>query len=194
MTQSDAPRPGMIDLARQLVGGVIRLAKLEVTHGRQEIGQMLAETSRGAALIGIAIGLVVLSAVTLDVVVVLGVAALFDALPNLTVTVIIVAVLVAIGVLYVAFGGIGSGGRLPAWANIIVAVVLLLMAAGFALPAYLGFRAAWHTAIFVMLLQLTAAPLLIIRGIRRVRIGPPEQTIASVKEDIAWAKRLLRRG
>ena len=194
MTQSDPSRPGIIDLGRQLVGGVIRLAKLEVTHGRQEIGQMLAETGRGAALIGIAVGLVILSAVTLDVIVVLGVAALFEALPNLTVTVIIVAVLVAIGVLYVAFGGIGSDGRLPAWAGAIVGVVLLLMAAAFALPAYLGFRAAWHTAIFVMLLQLAAAPLLVIRGIRRVKIGPPEQTIASVKEDIAWAKRLLRRG
>jgi len=194
MTQSDPPRPGIINLARQLVGGVVRLGKLEVTQGRQEIGQMLAETTRGAALIGIAIGIVILSAITLDIVIVLGVAALFAALPNVAVTVIIVAVLVAIGVLYVAFGGIGSEGRLPAWAGIIVAVVLLLMGAAFALPAYLGFRADWLTAIFVMLLQLAAAPLLVIRGIRRVKVGPPEQTIASVKEDIAWAKRLLRRG
>ena len=38
MTHTDQPRPGIFDLARQLVGGVVRLVKLEVTHGRQEIG------------------------------------------------------------------------------------------------------------------------------------------------------------
>ena len=193
MTQSQSP-PGMIDLARQLVGGVVRLARLEVTHGRQELGQMLSETARGAVLIGIAVAIVVLAAVTFDVVIVLGVAALFEVLPNLTVTVIILAVLAAILVLYVAFGVIGSAARLPVWAGAVVGVVLLVMAVAFALPAYAGFRAAWHSALFVMLLQLCGAPLLIIRGIRRVKIGPPEQTIASVKEDIAWAKRLLRRG
>ncbi len=32
------------------------------------------------------------------------------------------------------------------------------------------------------------------RGIKQIRIGPPEETIAAVKEDITWAKRLLKRG
>jgi putative superfamily III holin-X len=194
MSQSQPPRPGMIDLARQLVGGVIRLAKLEVTQGRQEIGQMLAEAGRGAALIGIAVAILIVGLVTFDIVIVLGVAALFDVLPNLTVVIIIVALLVVIGVLYVVLGGIGSSGRLPGWAVAAVAVGLLLMAAAFAFPAYLGFRAAWHTALFVMLLQISVAPLFVFRGISHVKVGPPEQTIASVKEDIAWAKRLLRRG
>jgi len=194
MTQAQPPRPGMIDLARQLVGGVIRLAKLEVTQGRQEIGQMLAEAGRGAALIGIAVAILIVGLVTFDIVIVLGVVALFDVLPNPTVVVIIVALLVVIGVLYVVLGGIGSSGRVPGWAMGVVVVALLLMAAAFALPAYLGFRAAWHTALFVMLLQISVAPLFILRGIAHVKVGPPEQTIASVKEDIAWAKRLLRRG
>ena len=155
---------------------------------------MLAEAGRGAALIAIAVAILIVGLVTFDIVIVLGVAALFDVLPNLTVVIIIVALLVVIGVLYVVLGGIGSSGRLPGWAIAAVVVGLLLMAAAFAFPAYLGFRAAWHTALFVMLLQISVAPLFVFRGISHVKVGPPEQTIASVKEDIAWAKsRLLKR-
>ena len=36
--------------------------------------------------------------------------------------------------------------------------------------------------------------LLAFMGIRRIRVGPPEETIQAVQEDIEWAKRLLRRG
>jgi hypothetical protein len=194
MTQSQPPPPRLIDLARQLVSGVVHLAKLEVTQGRQELGQMLAEAGRGAALIGIAVAILVLSAVTFDIVIVLAVAALFEVLPNLTVVVIMVAALIAILVMYAAFGAFGQAGRLGGPVIVGLAVGLLLVAAAFVLPAYLGFRAAWHSALFVMLLQVSGAPLFIIRGIAKVKIGPPEQTIASVKEDIAWAKRLLRRG
>jgi hypothetical protein len=61
-------------------------------------------------------------------------------------------------------------------------------------PFGLGFVAAWHAALFVLVLEVAVAGLFIARGVSHVRIGPPEQTIASVKEDIAWAKRLLRRG
>jgi hypothetical protein len=194
MTATEPPRPGIVDLARQLVGGVVRLAKLEVTQGRQELGQMLAEAGRGAVLIGIAVAILLLVAVTFDIVVVLAVVALFDVLPNLTVVVIMVAALIAIVVMYAAFGALGQAGRLGGPVIVGLVIALLLVAAAFVLPAYLGFRAGWHTALFVMLLQLSAAPLLIIRGISHVKVGPPEQTIASVKEDIAWAKRLLRRG
>jgi hypothetical protein len=34
----------------------------------------------------------------------------------------------------------------------------------------------------------------VMRGVQRVRVGPPQETIDSVKEDVAWAKRLLKRG
>jgi hypothetical protein len=184
----------MIDLARQLVGGVVRLAKLEVTQGRQEIGQMLAEAGRGAALIGIAVAILILAAVTFDIVIVLAVVALFDVLSNLAVVVIMVALLVIVLVLYGVFGTFGQIARAGTGVTIALAVAVLLMAAAFVLPAYAGFRAAWHSALFVMLLQISGAPLFILRGITHVKVGPPEQTIASVKEDIAWAKRLLRRG
>jgi uncharacterized membrane protein YqjE len=134
MTATEPPRPGIVDLARQLVGGVVRLAKLEVTHGRQEIGEMLAVTKSGLILIGIAIGLVFLAVITFVVMIILVTAALLSFLP------------------------------------------------------------AWLVALLWLVIFLAVAALLAWRGIRRIRIGPPEQTIASVKEDIAWAKRLLRRG
>jgi hypothetical protein len=72
--------------------------------------------------------------------------------------------------------------------------VAALLAASFALPAYLGFRAAWHTALFVFTTQLLIAALIAWRGVRRIKVGPPEETIASVREEVAWAKRLMRRG
>jgi uncharacterized membrane protein YqjE len=134
MTQTQEPRPGIVDLARQLVSGVVRLARLEVTHGRQEIGEMLADTKTGLILIGIAIGFAFLAVITLVVTVILVTAALLSFLP------------------------------------------------------------AWLVALLYLVLFLAVAALLGWRGIRRIRVGPPEQTIESVKEDIAWAKRLLRRG
>jgi uncharacterized membrane protein YqjE len=134
MTRTDPPRPGIIDLARQLVGGAVRLARLEVAHGRQEIGEMLAETKTGLILIGIAVAFLFLGLITLVVTVILMTAALLSFLP------------------------------------------------------------AWLVALLYLVIFLAIAALLGWRGIRKIRIGPPEQTIESVKEDIAWAKRLLRRG
>ena len=52
----------------------------------------------------------------------------------------------------------------------------------------------WVMALLVTLLLLLVAGLLAWRGIRRIKIGPPEETIASVREEVAWAKRLIRRG
>jgi hypothetical protein len=125
-------------------------------------------------------------------VLVLGVVALLEALPAVAGTIVVVAAFVAVLALYGAFGVLGSLGR--AGAAVIVVVLIVLLGAAFAVPTYLGFYAAWHSALFVLVLQIAIVPLFIVRGIRHIRIGPPEQTIASVKEDIAWAKRLLRRG
>jgi len=133
MTQAGEPRhEGILQLARQLLGGVVQLVRLEVTHGRQEIGQMLAETRGGLILIGVAVGLLVASLIALVAFVILAIAALTG---------------------------------LPGW---LVALLVFIVLAGVA--ALLGYR-----------------------GVRRIRIGPPEETIESVKEDVAWAKRLLRR-
>jgi putative superfamily III holin-X len=191
MTHADEPRPSIFALARQLVGGVVKLAKLEVAQGRQEIGEMLSATLTGVVMFAIAFGIAVLALVTLDIFFVLGLLALFEVLPPTASAIIIVAILVAVLALYGAFGAFS---RLPTFATIGIVVAVVLLAVGFAVPAYLGFNAAWLSALFVFVLQLLLAGVFVARGIRHVRIGPPEQTIASVKEDIAWAKRLLKRG
>ena len=120
-------------LARQLIADLIGLAKLELQHGRQEIGLMLAGAKRGAILIGIALGLIFMALIALVAALILGLAALTG---------------------------------LPDWAMALIVFVALLLVA-----ALFGYR-----------------------GARRIRVGPPTETIASVKEEIAWAKRLTRRG
>jgi membrane protein implicated in regulation of membrane protease activity len=119
-------------LARQLVSGFVALAKLELQHGQQEIGVMLAGLRGAAVLLGIALALVFAALITVVVALILGLAALTG---------------------------------LPSWLMAVIVFVVLL-----ALAAFL----AW-------------------RGLRRIRVGPPEETIASVKEDMAWARRLMRR-
>jgi succinate dehydrogenase hydrophobic anchor subunit len=135
MTNPDEgpPRQSAFALVRQLISGGVALAKLELQHGRQEVGAMLASARSGVVLIAIAAAL------------------LFAALISLTVTLIL------------------------------------------GLAALLG-RPGWVMALLVTLLLVLIAGLLTWRGIRKIKIGPPEETIASVREEVAWAKRLLRRG
>ncbi len=52
----------------------------------------------------------------------------------------------------------------------------------------------WVMAIIVFIVLLLVAGVLAYRGVRKIRVGPPAETIASVKEEIAWARRLTRRG
>jgi Putative Actinobacterial Holin-X, holin superfamily III len=193
MSHADDPRgdqpSSIFAQARQLIGGVVQLARLELAHGRQEIGQMLAETKLGAALFGVAAAIALLCLITLDIAIVLAVAALFDVVPDLTVVVLIVAGFTAIVVLYVA---LGAGAVFIG--NPIGPIVLLVVVAAFAVPAYFGFSPGWMAALFVFVVQAALAGLAVVRGLKHIRIGPPEETIASVKEDIAWAKRLLKRG
>jgi putative superfamily III holin-X len=195
MTKRDeaSPRRSAVALVRQLLAGFVALARLELQHGRQEIGAMLAKAGVGVAIVGVAIVVILLSLGTLDVAVVLGVAALFEALPNVAVTIVILAVFTAIIVFAVAFGT-GVVSRLPWWLLLILVLVVAALIAAFALPAYLGFKAAWHAALFVFVIQLLFGLLIAYRGVRRIRVRPPEETIASVREEVAWAKRLIRRG
>ena len=191
--QEDAPpRLSAFALARRLISGMVALAKLEIQHGKQEIGAMVAEAGIGAAMVAGAIVVMLVSLATLDVAIVLGVAALFEVLPGLVVAIIILIVFVAVLVVAVVTGA-GSEGP-PAWAIGIGLLVVAVLVAAFALPAYLGFRAAWHAALFVFTTQVLVAGLIAWRGIRRIRIRAPEETIASVREEVAWAKRLMRRG
>ena len=132
MTQPTGQRESLFGLAKELVGGSIRLARLEVQHGRQEVGEMLRETRGGVIRLAIAAAVGLLTLIAFVSFIVLGIAALTG---------------------------------LPDW--LIALIVVLVFAA---VAAFL----AWQ-------------------GIKKIRVGPPEKTIASVKEDIAWAKRLLRR-
>jgi uncharacterized membrane protein YqjE len=133
MTQASPPRQSMIGLARQLVRGVVELARLELTRGRQELGQMADSVKAGMLMMGISFGL------------------LFMALMVLLIFVVL-----------------------------IIAEVT-------------GLRP-WVVALFALVLLLLVGSFVGILGFRKIKVGPPEETIASVQEDIEWAKRLLRRG
>jgi len=73
------------------------------------------------------------------------------------------------------------------------ALMALTVALILGLAALLGWPG-WVMSLVVTLLLLAVAGLLAWRGIRRIRIGAPEETIASVREEVEWAKRLIRRG
>ena len=110
----------------------MNLAKLEVQRGRQEIGQNLAHLRGGVIKLALAAGLALAFLIAL--------------------LAFIIAVLVAIGL--------------------------------------------WWVALIVVVALIAVAGLLGWRGIKQVTSTKftPEETMAAVKEDIAWAKnRLLRR-
>lgn len=112
---------------------MVALAKLEIQHGRQEIGAMLTQARGGVVMIGIAVALVFAALMALTIAVILGIAALLG------------------------------------WPG-------------------------WVMALIVTLALLGLAAFLVWRGIRRImKVGAPEETIASVREEVAWAKRLIRR-
>lgn len=131
--ETDEPRLSAFALARKLVSGLVALAKLEVRHGLQEVGGMLAEARAAMVLFAIALALVMAAGVTLTIFLVLGIAALLG------------------------------------WPGWLVALLLTLVM--LAVAAFLGWR-----------------------GVKKVKFSPPEETIASVREEVAWAKRLIRRG
>ena len=86
-------------------------------------------------------------------------------------------------------------------------IVLIAVAAALVIVFLIGFIAfliavlvvigLWWVALLLLVLLLLVAGLLGWRGVKRVSSTKftPEETIASVKEEIAWAKsRLLKRG
>jgi uncharacterized membrane protein YqjE len=131
-TSNQQPTSNPFTLVRRLVSGGVALARLEVKRGRQEMAQNLGHLRGGIIMLALAAALVVAFLIGL--------------------LAFVIAVLVAVGLWWVA----------------LIFIVVLL-----GLAALLGWR-----------------------GIRRVQSTKftPEETIASVKEEIAWAKtRLLRR-
>jgi len=80
--------------------------------------------------------------------------------------------------------------RRPIFAAVISLTVFLILA----LAALVGWPG-WVMSLIVTVLLLVIAGVLAWRAYLRIKvIGPPEETIASVKEEVAWAKRLIRRG
>lgn len=69
---------------------------------------------------------------------------------------------------------------------LIAFVALLVLLLALLIPA-------WLSALIWLLVFALIGVVLALQGRRRVRNPVPEETIASVKEDIAWAKRLIRR-
>jgi hypothetical protein len=135
MTTGDAPRrrENAFTLLKRFVAGGVSLAKLEVQRGRQEMLRNLDHVKGGVLMLAIAAALVIMFVIGL--------------------LAFIVAVLVAIGL--------------------------------------------WWIALLFLLLLLIVAFLFARAGIGRLKSTKftPEETIASVKEEIEWAKtRLLRRG
>ena len=52
----------------------------------------------------------------------------------------------------------------------------------------------WVTAMVSLVVLVAVGATLGYIGAKRIRVGAPEETIEAVKEDIEWAKRLLKRG
>lgn len=132
MTTGQAPRrrESAFTLVRRLIGGGVALARLEIEHGRQEVGERVGATTRGMILFGVA--------------------AVFAILALIAIVVLVISLLALL---------------VPLWlAALITLVIFVLLAVVFALL-----------------------------GKSKVRSPVPEETIASVKEDVEWARRLLRR-
>ena len=86
----------------------------------------------------------------------------------------------------------GGSISLAIAAVVALATIITLLAVIVAALFVLGL---WWVAVLLLLLLIGLTALFVWRGIRELRQVKvkPEQTIESVKEDIAWAKRLIGR-
>lgn len=77
-------------------------------------------------------------------------------------------------------------------ALVILALVALVIFVILGIAALTGLPG-WLVSLLVVIVLVALAGLLAWSGVRRIRVGLPEETIASVKEDVAWAKGLAKR-
>lgn len=82
--------------------------------------------------------------------------------------------------------GVGVAFLLLTLISLVVFIVLLI--------AFVTNLPGWLIALVMLFVFALIGGLLIWLGVRRIPDPQPRETIASVKEDIAWVKRLLRRG
>ena len=82
-----------------------------------------------------------------------------------------------------------------ALAFVVLMGIVLMILLVFIISELTGVRR-WIIALFMVLLLAVLAGIFAWQGIRRIQSAKftPDETIEAVKEDIAWAKRLLRRG
>jgi len=82
-----------------------------------------------------------------------------------------------------------------ALAFMVLAGIVLMILLVFIISELTGVRP-WIIALAMVLLLLACAGIFAWQGIRRIQSAKftPDETIEAVKEDIEWAKRLLRRG
>jgi len=82
-----------------------------------------------------------------------------------------------------------------AFGFVILSVFVLMILVVLVISALTGLPG-WVVALFMVLLLVALAALFGWRGIIKIQASTftPEETIAAVKEDLEWAKRLLRRG
>jgi uncharacterized membrane protein YqjE len=82
-----------------------------------------------------------------------------------------------------------------AFGFVLLAVFVLMILLVLAIAALTGLPG-WVVALFVLIILVAVAGLFAWRGIVTVQSThfTPDETVEAVKEDIAWAKRLLRRG
>ena len=78
--------------------------------------------------------------------------------------------------------------------TVLMAIVLMILLV-FVISELTGIRP-WIISLFLVILLVALAGVFAWQGIRRIQSAnfTPDETIEAVKEDIAWAKRLLRRG
>ncbi len=88
-----------------------------------------------------------------------------------------------------------KGGALMLGIALALGLAFLIALIAFIIAGLIALGLWWISLVLVILLALLAG-FFGWRGVRVIRqVKPkPEQTIASVKEDIAWAKRLIKRG
>jgi uncharacterized membrane protein YqjE len=77
----------------------------------------------------------------------------------------------------------------------VLAGIVLMILLVFIISELTGVRP-WIIALFMVILLVALAGTFAWQGVRRIQAAnfTPDETIEAVKEDIAWAKRLLRRG
>ncbi len=82
-----------------------------------------------------------------------------------------------------------------AFGFVILAVIVLQILLIFIIAELTGIRP-WVIALIILAIHLSVAAFVGWRGLKKIQEAKfvPEETIEAVKEDVEWAKRLLRRG